>query len=241
MGLGGRYCFLKVANLRNVSYEAGEHFCARLVGIWRSLDASDPYWSGLSPPASALTLGAGAYFRLLELLPTTRSTGFVVFAPDLPRFHEAQAADLVDRVRRLRATISLGSGSSDVSTRLDSATQDFESRLQLARFAIDLVLVQLMLIAVYSVAFVSGHALEQQRHLFTVWRSRGWSWHSIWRLVMAEVLMLTAVAAPLGLVVGWVTSISVARLAFPGRVPWLPRLSVAGLLATVGVAIVAVL
>jgi hypothetical protein len=166
--MGRRYCFLKVANLRNVDYEAGDHFCTRLVGVWRALSASDPYWAGLQPPAAALTLGAGAYFHLLQLLPATHSTGFVVFAPDLSRFHEAQATDLVDRFRRLRATIGLSGSASEVSTRLDAAMQDFKSRLQLARFSIELVLARLLLIAIYSVAFVSGHWGLRPGQVFTL-------------------------------------------------------------------------
>ena len=241
MTLGRRFCFLKVADLSNVSFEAGEHFCVRPVGIWRQRQLDDPYWSGLPPPASALTLGTGAYFSLLRLLPTTHSMGVAVFAPDLSRFHESEAGDIVDRFRRLRSVLTLRDSSTEVSTRLDGVIQDFESRLGLARFVIELVLAQLLLIALYYVAFVSSHALAQQRRLFAVWRSQGWSWHAIWRLLMTEVVALAAAAAPLGLVLGWAGSVLLSRSLFPGRVPWLPAAPASQVLAYAAVALLAAL
>src|SRR5438105_4570329 len=75
----------------------------------------------------------------------------------------------------------------------------------------------MLVVALYYLAFVAGHSLDQQRQLFAVWRSRGWSSFGIWRLLMLEFLLLAAVAIPAGLLAAWMLAFSVTRAVYgPG-------------------------
>lgn len=65
-------------------------------------------------------------------------------------------------------------------------------------------------------AFISGHALERQRHAFAIWRSRGWSWHAIWRLLLLETSALAVPAVPAGLALAWLASVLLARRFYGG-------------------------
>src|SRR5262249_56185094 len=112
----------------------------------------------------------------------------VVGEPDLSRLRQDRAGDVLRGFRRLR-TGGLGT-TALITTSLDNTVQAFEDRLELGQFSIELVAAELLLVAGLAVAFISGHALERQRHTFAVWRSRGWSWHAICRLHLLGLLLL---------------------------------------------------
>jgi len=218
-------------------------FCARLVGVWRARDPHDDYWAERPVPDSVVTVDPVTLVMILHPDPKSRpispASATMFFEPDIGQLHQDGADRVLAGFRHLRTgTSSLGT-TALITTSLDGAVQAFEDQLQLSRFSIELVAAQLLLAAALAVAFISGHALERQRHAFAVWRSRGWSWHAIWRLLLLETSALAVAAVPVGLALAWLASVLLARRFYDGLVPWLPRLQPETLLpaAALGLAV----
>ncbi|HKA51915.1 MAG TPA: FtsX-like permease family protein [Candidatus Dormibacteraeota bacterium] len=194
-------------------------------------------------PDSVVTVDPVTLVMILHPDPKSRpispASATMFFEPDIGQLHQDGADRVLAGFRHLRTgTSSLGT-TALITTSLDGAVQAFEDRLQLSRFSIELVAAQLLLAAALAVAFISGHALERQRHAFAVWRSRGWSWHAIWRLLLLETSALAVAAVPVGLALAWLASVLLARRFYDGLVPWLPRLQPETLLpaAALGLAV----
>jgi FtsX-like permease family len=213
-------------------------FCAGLAGVWRARDPHDPYWAERPPPTELLTVDVPGLIAVAQQAPRSRpllsATTSLLFEPDLAALHQDRVDDVLAGLRRLRVGIPVRGGSALVTTDLDRAVEAFEDRLRLGRFVIELVAAQLLLITALAVAFLSGHALRGQRHTFAVWRSRGWSWHAIWRLLLLEAAGLALPALPAGILVGWLAAVLLARRAYGGQVAWLPPWRPEPLLAAVG-------
>jgi hypothetical protein len=216
----------QVTCLYTLSDRPVEAACVRLVGVWRALSASDPYWAGLPLPDDVLTVDSDelfAFVRQVRQVPQAGPYSAVAtfyFEPDLARINQADVNQLVPGFRKLRAAIPFRTSTILVETDLDTAIQTFEDRLGLATFAVQLMAAQVLLVALLAVALIAGHSLDRQRMLFATWRSRGWTWLAIWRLVMVETLALAVVAVPAGVAVGWVASLAAMRVAY-GSVPLL--------------------
>ncbi len=220
----------------NQSYDV-RLFCARLVGIWRARDAHDSYWAERPVPDAVVNVDAGTLFEILhpnpKAAPRYPASAHLYLEPDLAKLHQDNAQNVLYGFRRLRAGSSILATTSLLVTSLDTAVQAFEDRLQLGQFSIQLVSAQLLLVAALAVAFISGHALERQRQTFAVWRSRGWSWHAIWRLLLLETAMLALPALLLGLAAGWLTAVLLARRSFDGLVTTLPPFALDRLAAAI--------
>ena len=201
-------------------------FCARLAGVWRARDPRDHFWAERPVPDAVITTDPVTLTTILHPDPKSRplalASATLFFEPDISQLHQDRAADILKGFRRLRAG-ALGT-TALITTSLDSTVQAFEDRLQLGQFSIELVAAQLLLVAGLAVAFISWHALERQRYTFAIWRSRGWSWHAIWRLLLLEVVVLALPAVPVGLALAWLTSVVLARRFYGGLVPVLPPL-----------------
>ncbi len=199
-------------------------FCARLAGVWRARDPHDHFWAERPLPDSVVTTDPLALTTIMhpdaKSRPLSPASATLFFEPDISQLHQDRAADVLKGFRRLH-TGALGT-TALITTSLDTTMQAFEDRLQLGQFSIELVAAQLLLVAGLAVAFISGHALERQRHTFAIWRSRGWSWHAIWRLLLVEVLVLALPAVPVGVALAWLTSVVLGRRFYGGLVPWLP-------------------
>ena len=218
--LGQASCFDSLT-LREVPVRL---FCARLAGVWRARDPHDHYWAERPVPDSVVTTDPLSLTTILHPNPKARSlspaSATLFFEPDTSQLHQDRVTNVLTGFRQLR-TGALGT-TALITTSLDSTVQAFEDRLKLGQFSIELVAAQLLLVAGLAVAFISGHALERQRHTFAVWRSRGWSWHAIWRLLLLEVVVLALPAVPTGLALAWLASVLLARRFYGGLVPWLP-------------------
>jgi hypothetical protein len=233
--------------LYTLSERPVEAACVRLVGVWRARSPSDPYWAGLPVPDDVLTVGSDelfAFVRQVRRLPqagTFSAVATFYFEPDLTLVNQASAGQVVPGFRRLRAAIPFRTSTLLVETDLDTAIQTFEDRLDLASFAVRTVAAQVLLIALLAVAFIAGHSLDRQRQLFATWRSRGWTWLAIWRLVMVETLALAVVAVPAGVVAGWLASLAALRLAYGSVTFPPPDTTLERLLPAAGLGLVAAL
>ncbi len=229
---GDRYCM-------TVFSELEQRWCARVAGIWRPKDPAEGYWGGFVSHRAVLTVGQKQFFAILAGLPSAHASAFAVFEPDRTAFRQDEAQGTLERINRLRGFFSVRRGDSAMFTGLDRAIGDFLRRLQLTAFTVQLVAVQLLVIALYFVAFAAGHVLEQQRQLFAVWRSRGWSWRRTWRLLMLEFGMLAVLALPAGLVGGVVAASLGARIVYGPDAPLSARLNPQRLFIPVALSVLA--
>lgn len=230
--VGDRYCM-------TVFGELEQGWCARVAGIWRQRDPAEGYWGGFISHRAVLTVGQKQFFAILAALPSAHASAFAVYEPDRPTFRQDEAQGTLERINRLRGFFSVRRGDTAMFTGLDRAIGAFLRRLQLTAFAVQLVAVQLLVIALYFVAFAAGHALEQQRQIFAVWRSRGWSGWRTWRLLMLEFVMLAMLAVPAGLLAGAAATAGVAQFVYGRSAPLGARPSPQRLLIPVALSLLA--
>jgi hypothetical protein len=193
-----------------------EVVCTKVAAVWRPKDASEPYWGSEKTPADFLELDRQQMFDLLHFrLPDARAgTVHAVFAPNPGAFHAADIDQIRQGFRRLDFEYSVRQLDGLIRTGTDTALDDLMARSAVAQFAIQLVAAQMLVVALYYLAFMAGHSLEQQRQLFAVWRSRGFSWFRIWRLLMLEFAAVAVVAVPVGLGLAWLLAAGVTRAVY---------------------------
>ncbi len=227
--LGDRYC---VADVH------GEAWCTRIAAIWRPRAGGDDYWGSDRLPTALILGRPDDYFSLKATAPNLRTFAFAAFSPLLSAFRESQALNTLDDLQHLRGLYSVASERGSLATGLDAAIGAFLERGQAAQFPLRLVSTQLLLLAVFYLAFVGGQTLDQQRHEFGVWRSRGWPRRRVWLLLMLEFAAMALVALPIGLTSAAAISGFVVALAYGGTTRLMAfRLSA----EAVGAAVVAVL
>ncbi len=214
--VGDVYCM-------SVFGEPQQRWCVRLAAIWRAGNPTEGYWGGFSPPIAALMVGQKEFFEILSSLPDAKTSAFATYEPNRTAFRQDEAESILERINRLRALYTVRRVDAALFTGLDRAIADFLQRLQLTQFTVRLVVAQLLILALFFVAFAAGHVLEQQRGLFAVWRSRGWSWRRTWSLLMIEFGALALAAIPLGLAVGWIAMAGVARITYGADAPLMVR------------------
>jgi len=212
-------------------------FCARVAAIWVPRDLTEPYWGAERLVPLAFFVGPQAYFETVDAAQgLSVSLATAVLAPDLAAIGSAQVGQVLDRFSRLHTLFGVVEPNTTVSTTLDSTLQDFVERRRVAAFALQLVAAQLLLIALFYVAFLANHLLDQNRRSITVWRTRGWSWPGIASLLLVEMLVLAVVALPVGVAAGIGAAQAAAHLAYAGAgVPGL-RLDPGALVAPVALA-----
>jgi hypothetical protein len=181
-----------------------QSFCARITGVWRPLRASDPYWGPTAPPR-ILTLTRDGADLLQRQVPNALFRWGAVFYANAGAIHAYNADEVSQRLRTLRGFFAVRRDG-NFSTGLDRALDAFTARAQVAQFTLQLVGAQLLLIALFFVAFASGHVLEQQAATFATWRARGWAPIHLFALLLLEFAALVAVGVPAGLGLAWVAT-----------------------------------
>jgi hypothetical protein len=194
--------------------------CFHVAGIWKPRNLSDPYWgSDQSPPVAAF-VDIPTYFAILKAeadadpQPQLVSVATVTLSPDVKAIRAAGAGTALSDLQRLHGQFGVQRPDAVVVSDLELSLDQFVNSEQLAAFAVDLVAVQLLLVALYSVWFLAGNLLAQQRQTLAVWRSRGWSWRGVSLLMWIELAIAALVAAPVGIVGGWLASEAAARAVY---------------------------
>ncbi len=205
--LGDRYC---------VGDVHGEAWCTRIAAIWKPRTGGDEYWGSDRLPTALILARPEDYFTLKATEPNLRTFAFAAFSPLLSAFRESQALNTLDDLQHLRGVYSVASERGSLDTGLDAAIGAFLERSQAAQFPLRLVSTQLLLLAVFYLVFVGGQTLDQQRHEFGVWRSRGWPRRRVWLVLMLEFAVLALVALPAGLIGATAISGLVVALAYRG-------------------------
>lgn len=216
---GDRYCLADTV---------GGYFCVRVVEVWRARDPSDGWWGPRHVPTASLLVDPDTYTAILKGLSQVESSAFATFTPVPAAFRQYQVPDVLDRLRQLRGHYTVARSDTVISTGLDTGLQAYWDRFQGAAFATELVAAQIVLVALFYLAFASGHVLDQQRAELAVWRSRGWRRRSVWALLMLEMALLALLALPLGIALGAAGTAASVRAVY-GELP------AAFLLADVGV------
>ena len=190
---GDRYC---------LADPTGITFCVQLAATWQAKEPSDAWWGPGHVPYTALMLDGQAYAAIVGSLATPVSTGYVTFAPNAEGFKQFAVPDILVRLRQMRGYFTVTHPGGAISTGLDTGLQEYWDRFSGAQYAIQVVAAQILLIALFYLAFAASHVLDQQREQFGVWRSRGWRRRSVWALLMLEFTILACLAIPTGLAVG---------------------------------------
>jgi hypothetical protein len=198
--------------------QARGKWCARVTAVWRPRAPAEAFWGSQPAPMGVLCLDLAPFYaaaKTFQLAVTAES----VLSPKVSEFHAGNEADVVARVRRFKADLSLlrplpglstasssqGSAAlahTAVQTGLDSGIEDYLRQSSTAAFAVELAAFGIVLIALYGAGFVGGRLLAGQRRSIAVWRSRGWRRRGILSLLILEIVTTVLVACPIGLVLG---------------------------------------
>jgi len=210
---------LEIGDVYCISNEYGESICTRIVGVWQPSHPSESWWG--FDHALSLTLVAPdepSYFQMWQVIPDSRSSAYFMFAPLPSAFARNPLSDSLEQLHRLRANYELiVSTGGLLATPLDGALTDYQSRVQAAAFALDLLTAQILLLTLFYVAFSSGHLLEQQRKEIALWRSRGWGRARVFVLLLAEFTIQALLALPVGLLIGAAGATLVMSLTYGTR------------------------
>jgi hypothetical protein len=199
--------------------------CVRIVGIWRPAQPQEAFWGQTQQPEVAAYVDVPAYFAMLGKQTDTVTGGLhtsvisvasAVLSPDLGVIRAVGAQATLDRIQLLRGHFGIQRADIVVVSSLPDALASYIADEQVAAFAVLLVAIQLLLIALYCVWFMAGNLLSHLRPTIAVWRTRGWSWPGVALLLWIELAFVTVLAAPIGIVAGWAGSEAVAHWAYAG-------------------------
>lgn len=197
--------------------------CFHVAGLWRPHNVKDPYWGTEQSAPVAAFVDVPSYFAILkseadtDSQPQLVSVGTVTLSPDVNAIRSQGAATALTQLQRLHGQFGVQRPDEVVVSDLETSLNDYVNQESLAAFAVQLVAVQLLLIALYCVWFLAGNLLAQQRQVIAVWRSRGWSWRSVSLLQFIELGAVAFVALPIGLAAGWAASEAAARAAYTNQ------------------------
>jgi uncharacterized membrane protein len=192
--------------------------CFRITAVWRPHDKAEPYW-GLSFPTGGMSVTAATFFDFLKKSPSLGNQFWLVFDPDPATIHQNRAQSISQQLNELSGFYTYQRSDTLFRTGLDEAINAFFLRVQVARFTVQLMAALLLVISLYFLGFASGHVLDQQRQLFAVWRSRGWSRLQTWMVLMLEFGVLALAAIPIGVIAAWFAVDAVSRAVFGDQAP----------------------
>ena len=214
--LGDRYC---VSFARNTGApQSIPSACTRIAAVWAARDGRDPFWGG-NPPQLQLVLSRDDFY-----LPENQRfgrTGPVAgryYAPDLESIDARNAASVAQRMNELRGYFTVRR-EGFFATSVDAGLKGFLERQRVASFTVQLVAAGLLLVALYSVAFVAGHFLDAQSRELALLRARGWRRRRVWTLLMAQLGLLAVVALPGGLLLAALVTAVVDIVVFGATAP----------------------
>jgi uncharacterized membrane protein len=213
--LNDLYCVLAGTPTRSVSNTLR---CLRITAVWRPRDKAEPYW-GLSFPTGGMSVTSATFFDFLKKSPTLGNQFWLVFDPDPATIHQNRAQSISQQLNELRGFYTYQRSDTLFRTGLDEGINAFFLRVQVAQFTVQLMAALLLVISLYFLVFASGHVLDQQRQLFAVWRSRGWSRLQTWVVLMLEFGILALAAIPIGLISAWFAVDAVSRTVFGDQAP----------------------
>src|SRR5262249_23367705 len=192
LGLGDVVCLGSGAD----QSPGAAQWCARLVGLWRALAPGDSYWRGRT--SAAVFTDRDDFFSLLTQTSAQGASGGRWGTPRAADVTAANAADLADRLRLLRETVSRG-GTDVHQTDLDRSLDRYSATGRLVTFSVRLLSGALVVLSILLVAALAGHFLDIRGADLAVLGARGGSAGRVRRLGLmglAPALFLGLLATP---------------------------------------------
>ncbi|HZC77689.1 MAG TPA: FtsX-like permease family protein, partial [Ktedonobacterales bacterium] len=189
----------------------------------RPLASKDAYWGPEQTVPVAAFTDVATYFSVLngegtvDSDPQLVSVATATLSPDKATIRKLGAQASLDGLRRLHGQLGERRADEVVISDLEAALNSYVDQVAVAAFAVQLVAIQLLLVALYCVWFLAGNLLAQQRQAIAIWRSRGWSWRGVSILLFIELGVAALVAAPIGIAAGWLASEWAARFQYRGQ------------------------
>lgn len=146
-------------------------WCARIVGLWRPLDAHDPFWGG-SAPKLEVAMGRYDFFRLALLQPPQGTTAGLRYWADPAAVDGASAPRLAQTVHALAA--QLRTPERQVVTSLDSSLTRVSDQHRIVSTDLQVFTAGLALLGLVVVGLVAVRFQREQSQLLAVLRARGW-------------------------------------------------------------------
>ncbi len=209
LGLGDVVCLGSGAD----QSQGAAQWCARLVGLWRALAPGDSYWRGRT--SAAVFTDRDDFFSLLTQASAQGASGGRWYMPRAAAITAANAADVADRLRLLRETVSRA-GTDVLQTDLDRSLDRYSATGRLVTFSVRLLSGALVVLSILLVAALAGHFLDIRGADLAVLGARGWSAGRVRRLALTELaaalllgLLATTIVALLAAVIlphAWPTS-----------------------------------
>jgi hypothetical protein len=212
--------------------------CVRIVSLWRPHDPKDPFLVREHVADGDMFVPIDGLYAALAAYDQESISAHAVLRVDLAAAHRYTAVEALDRVNSFITAISVVSDSIFGDTELAASLRGFVERGSTAQFAIQLVAAQVLGLALFYVAFASGHVLGQQSQAFAAWRSRGWSSRRVFALLITESAVMTLLALPLGLIAAGAFGVLVSKAVYR-TLPYGLRISDLG--APIGIALVVIL
>lgn len=174
---------------------------AQLVGVWRPLNANEPYW--FERPSDRLrgllTTEEGFTSRIAATLPLPvyEAVWYMVF--DGSSVHSEDVPRFVRTIVNTRLELSAALPKADIDLSPENVMRRYVSRNQLLTILMYVVAIPVVLIILYFVVFLSNLIVQQQRSEIAVLRSRGASLLQIIGIYTVERMLVGALALLAGL------------------------------------------
>jgi hypothetical protein len=192
----------------DVARSAGQPWCARLAGLWRAAEPTDPYWASPGVPPDVLTDRNG-FMSVLALHPSPGAGAGVVPQrwywprPGASDADAAGAAALPGRIGQVRQALAAAPGIR-VQTSLDEALDRYASARTVATFSLELLTGALVVLAVLLFALMTHLLIRLHERELTLLSVRGWAAAQTRNLLLVELGIVVAAALPAGLMLAGV-------------------------------------
>jgi hypothetical protein len=172
-------------------------WCGRLVGLWKPLRSSDPYWAG-GPPTLAVAVGLYDFFELLKLHPPGGALAGRRYAADVSTVDPGSAQDLPQRLGGLRESVG-GAGDLRLRMSLGTALSRYDDAQRATAQTINVLIAALALLALCLVQLSASRLVDLQAPDVGLLRARGWPPGQAWWFLFVQLCVVALPAIPAGL------------------------------------------
>jgi putative ABC transport system permease protein len=173
---------------------------AHVVGVWRPLNANDPYW--FDRPESRLrgllTSEEGFASRVVPIVPKPvyDAVWYMVF--DGSSVHIENVSGFVQTIVKTRAALSAALPKADLELSPEGVMRNYVARNQMLTILMYVFAIPIVLIVLYFIVFLSNLVVYRQRNEIAVLRSRGASQVQIIGIFTLERLLIGVAALAIG-------------------------------------------
>jgi hypothetical protein len=212
-------------------------WCARIVALWRPLQAREPFW-GTSWPALQLAMGRYDFFQLARLQPPPGPLAGVRYWADAAQLDSRSAGPLALQVRALAS--QLQAPGRRVTTSLDSSLQQLVHQQRALSSSLALLAALVAAAGLVVVGLIAQRLLHEQAGELALLRARGWSAARTWWLALVGVGMPALYGLPM--VLAAVVMVAIASLlTSPARLTLAPGYLGPALITGTGLLVAAML